>query len=151
MPFEPKAQRIECSAFSPAFKVIAIAVVAATLVWTWKMWMAGALVLSWSSSGWQLAAIAMMLYTVWFIIFGTTVLDADGIRQSWVWQKRVALSDLAYAKLIRVRGLEWLVAPRLYTKTFSNKLAVFYATDPAMLGEFERLSLALQAQRLRGN
>jgi hypothetical protein len=77
------------------------------------------------------------------------VLDSQAIEQAWVWKKRVELSDLAYAKLIRVPGFEWLIAPRLYTKTFSNKLSVFYASDTAMLNEFQRLSSELQAYRLQ--
>jgi hypothetical protein len=147
--FKPRAERLECSAFSLAFKGVALAVVSAALVWAWKMWANGALELTLASSGWLGAALCMMLYTVWFIVRGTTVLDASAIRQSWVWEKRVALTELAYAKLIRVKGFEWLIAPRLYTKTFSNKLAVFYAADPAMLGEFERLATELQSRRLQ--
>jgi hypothetical protein len=147
MGFTPRLDRLECPAFSPVFKCVAVAVVSAALAWAWKMWANGALALTLGSSGWLAAALCMMLYTVWFILRGTTVLDANAIRQSWVWEKRVALSELAYAKLIRVRGLDWLIAPRLYTKTFSNKLAVFYATHPSMLEEFERLAVELQLRR----
>ena len=104
--------------------------------------------MAWDSSGWLGAALCMMVDTVWCIVRGKTVLDAQSIEQSWVWKKRVVLSELAYAKLIRVKGLEWLIAPRLYTKTFSNKLSVFYASDPDMLSEFQRLSDELQKYRL---
>jgi hypothetical protein len=109
------------------------------------MWANGLLVLSWASSGWLGAALCLMLVTEWFILRGTTKLNQDSIEQSWVWTKRVAMHDLAYAKLIRIRGLEWLLAPRLYTKTFSNKLIVFYAAGPDMLAEFQRLETALRA------
>jgi hypothetical protein len=147
--FQPQTARLECSAFSTTFKILAVTVVAAALGWTWQMWAAGTLVMAWGSSGWLGAALCMMLYTVWWIIRGRTVLDTQSIEQSWVWKKRVVLSELAYAKLIRVQGLEWLIAPRLYTKTFSNKLSVFYAADPSMLREFQRLSNELQAYRLQ--
>ena len=49
------------------------------------------------------------------------------------------LRELAYGKLIRVRGLEWLIAPRLYVRTLTGKFAVFYAASPEMVVEFERL------------
>jgi hypothetical protein len=147
--FKPQFDRLECAAFSLAFKCVAVAVVSAALAWTWKLWANGVLEVTLASSGWLGAALCMMLYTVWFILRGTTVMDAIAIRQSWVWGKRVVLSELAYAKLIRLRGLDWLIAPRLYTKTFSNKLAVFYAADPIMLGEFERLADELKARRLQ--
>lgn len=139
---------MECSAFTNTFKGLTATAVSAVLVWTWKMWMEGVLVMTWASSGWLGAAVCMMAYTAWFILRGTTVLDGQAIEQSWVWKKRVLLAELAYAKLIRVPGLEWLIAPRLYTKTFSNKLSLFYASDPAMLSELERLSDELQAHRL---
>ena len=57
------------------------------------------------------------------------------------------LRELAYGKIIRVRGLEWLIAPRLYVRTLMGKFAVFYAADPKMLAQFERLVLELKAFR----
>jgi hypothetical protein len=147
--FTPLATRIECGAFSFTFKLLAVLVVSLAVGWAWQMWSSGVLVMSWASSGWLGAALVMMLYTEWFILRGTTVLDSQAIEQAWVWNKRVLLQDLAYAKLIRMTGFEWLIAPRLYTKTFSNKLAVFYAADAAMLAEFERLSTELQTYRLQ--
>lgn len=113
------------------------------------MWGSGVLEMTLASSGWLGAALCMMLYTQWFILRGTTTMDSTGLEQDWVWRKRVELTDLAYAKLIRVRGLEWLIAPRLYTKTFSHKLTVFYVTSPAMLEECERLETHLREVRLR--
>ena len=38
---------------------------------------------------------------------------ARGCTQRWIWDKHMALDDLAFGKLIRVRGLDWLIAPRL--------------------------------------
>ena len=101
------------------------------------------------SSGWLIAALAMMFLTEWHILRGKTYLTAEALEQSWVWRKRVLLPELAYARLIRIPGLEWLIAPRLYTKTFSNKLAVFYVTGPAMLAEMRRLEQHLQAAQRR--
>lgn len=111
------------------------------------MWLDGLLILTMQSSGWLLAALCMMVVTQWYILRGKTSLDESALQQSWVWNKRVELKDLAYAKLIRIRGLDWLIAPRLYTKTLSGKLTVFYASKPAMLMEFERLETAIKALR----
>lgn len=145
--FTPAGGRIECSAFSTSFKTLAVGLVTLAIVWAWKMWVDGLLLLNLQSSGWLMAALCMMAYTEWHILRGKTTLDSKALEQSWVWRKRTELQDLAYAKLIRVRGLEWLIAPRLYTKTFSGKLAVFYAAAPAMLTEFERLEKELTALR----
>jgi len=147
--FTPLRERTESSAFSIAFKTLTVVVVSLALGWAWQMWLGGVLELRWETSGWMGAALGMMLYTQWFILRGVTVLDAQSIVQSWIWKKQVQLNDLAYAKLIHIRGLEWFIAPRLYTKTFSNKISVFYAADPSMLVEFHRLANELQAHRLK--
>ncbi|MEY4882722.1 MAG: hypothetical protein RIS34_576 [Pseudomonadota bacterium] len=141
--FVPATGRIECSAFSAPFKALAVTLVTLAMVWGWRMWASGLLEPSLQSSGWLVAALCMMAYTQWHILRGKTTLDGVAIQQTWVWSKRTELRDLAYAKLIRVRGFEWLIAPRLYTKTFSNKLAVFYAASPVMLAEFHRLEQEL--------
>lgn len=145
--FTPAGGRIQCSAFSTPFKALAVALVTLAMVWGWQMWAKGLLEPTLQSSGWIIAALCMMAYTEWHILRGKTTLDGTALQQSWVWSKRTELRDLAYAKLIRVRGLDWLIAPRLYTKTFSGKLAVYYAAAPAMLTEFQRLEQELKAVR----
>ncbi len=120
--------------------------VSLVVVWGWRMWAAGQIEANLHSSGWLLATLAMMAYTEWHIFKGKTSLDSTTLQQSWMWHKRVELCELAYAKLFRIRGLDWLIAPRLYTKTFSGKLAAFYAAGPDMLAEFQRLELALNAR-----
>ncbi len=145
--FTPQGGPLECSAFTASFKALAVVIVGAGFVWAWRMWASGILGASLQSSGWLAAALGMMAYTEWFILTGKTSLDGTALKQTWMWNKRTELRELAYAKLIRVRGMEWLIAPRLYTKTFSGKLAVFYAASPAMLAEFERLAQALQTMR----
>lgn len=145
--FVVQGERATCSAFSPAFKVFSVAVVSLALGWAWQLWARGVLELTWASSGWFAAALCMMAYTEWHMLVGRTTLSSVAIEQTWVWKKRVDLNELAYAKLIRVRGLEWLVAPRLYTRTFSNKLTTFYVAGSQVLAELERLEKELQAAR----
>ncbi len=146
--FSPEGGRLEVAAYSPAFKGIAIAMLGVAGFWAYQMQhlahpAAGqATIASWLWLPWGL-----MAYTVWYVITGTTRLTDTAIEQSWMWTKRIELSNLAYAKLIRIRGLEWLIAPRLYTKNFSGKLAIFYAADASMLDEFKRLEIALDAVR----
>ncbi len=144
--FQPQGGRLVCHAFSLPFKLLAVALIAMALAWATHMWSTGVLEWSLRSSGWFVAALGMMSYTVWHILNGKTTLDDTALQQTWVWRKRVELHELAYVKLIRVRHLEWLIAPRLYTRTFSNKLAVFYAISPAMLQEFQRIEQALKVR-----
>jgi hypothetical protein len=96
---------------------------------------------------WFLAALALMAYTWWCIVRSVTTLDAKQLRQTWVWEKRMELRELAFARVVRVRGLEWLIAPRIYARTLLGKFAVFYAADPAMVAEFDRLARELAAFR----
>ena len=97
--------------------------------------------------GWPLAALGIMAYTWWYIQTSKTTLTAEGLHQSWMWDKKMELRELAYGKLIRVRGLEWLIAPRLYVRTLLGKFAVFYTADKELLAEFERLVKELQQFR----
>lgn len=113
--------------------------------WIWQLWSQGVLQAHWQSGGWLLAALSMMLAMEWYILRGRTRLTADALEQDWVWRKRVVLSELAYVKLIRVPGLDWLIAPRLYTRSVGNKLTVIYLTGDAMLSEMRRLEQHVSA------
>lgn len=135
-------------AFSRMFKLIASVVVFGTAGWFALLWadgkVSGGAV---SILSWFLAALLLMFYTWWCIVRSVTTLDSQFLQQTWVWHKKMELRELAYGKLIRVRGLEWLIAPRIYVRTLMGKFAVFYAADPAMVGEFERLVAELKAFR----
>jgi hypothetical protein len=129
-------------------KVLALAIVVGSAAWFVRLWMdgkvAGGAV---SILTWFLAALAMMAYTGWWIVRSRTRLDGQALHQSWMWDKKMDLRELAYGKLVRVRGLEWLVAPRLYVRTLTGKFAVFYAADPRLIADFERLVVELRAFR----
>ena len=74
----------------------------------------------------------------------TTTLDTEALQQTWIWHKKMELGELAYGKLVRVRGFDWLIAPRLYARTLAGKFAVFHAASPELLAEFERLVAELK-------
>lgn len=132
-------------AFSLPFKVLATLLVFGSLAWLLRLVDRGLLGSHLSVNvAWFLAAMAMMLWTWWAIVRSTTGVDDLRIHQTWVWDKRMELADLATAKLMRVRGLEWLIAPRLYVRTLLGKMAIFYAADPAVIAEFERLVAELK-------
>ena len=138
---------VAAPAFSKTFKLFATSVVLMAWAWGWQLWFLDVLSLTLQSSGWIIAALAMMTYTLWHVLRGRTRVDAQAVEQSWVWTKRMELSQMAYAKLVRVPGLEWLVAPRLYTRSVTGRMAVFYTADPALLAVFARLESDLRAAR----
>ncbi|HEX7887994.1 MAG TPA: hypothetical protein VF522_01435 [Ramlibacter sp.] len=150
--FEPRVPGgLRAPAFSRTFRLIATAIVAGSAWWMFQLWQSGKLAPAGSDAvvalGWPLAALALMAYTWWHIQTSTTRLTAEGLHQTWIWDKKMELRELAYGKLFRVRGLEWLIAPRLYVRTLLGKFAVFYTADREMLAEFERLIQELQAFR----
>lgn len=148
--FTPKTDIKTSAAFSVTFKLIATVVVIACAAGFVQAWFAARASAGSSGpvgGGWFIGGLLLLVYTWWHILQSATRIDKDGLYQTWVWDKHMELSELAYAKLIRVRGLEWLIAPRLYARTLMGKFAVFYAASPEMVTEFERLSCELKAFR----
>ncbi len=149
--FTPSVQPMRVRAFSLPFRLLATVMVFGIEVWMYVLWQAGQLsppgLSTAAALGWPLAAVGIMLYTWWHIVTSRTTLTPTSLHQSWMWDKKMELGELAYGKLIRVPGLDWLIAPRLYVRTLLGKFAVFYAADAAMLAEFERLIAELKAFR----
>lgn len=149
--FEPSGgDAVEGQAFSLPFKLLATVIVGGCAFWLAQLWSVGALGTAKTGGlGWFLAGIALMGWTWFHIMTSRTRIDRQGLHQRWIWDKHMALDDLAFGRLIRVRGLDWLIAPRLYVRTLVGKFAVFYAATPELIAEFERLVAELkQARRL---
>ena len=145
--FSPRDAGASGPAFSVPFKVMATLIVMGCAAAFIQMWIAGKAVGGAAGGGWFIAGLLLVVYTWFCILRSTTRIDATGLHQTWVWDKHMELSELAYGKLIRVRGLEWLIAPRLYVRTLMGKFAVFYAASPAMVAEFERMVAELKTFR----
>lgn len=149
--FEPSGgNAVEGQAFSLPFKLLATVIVGGCAFWLAQLWSVGALGTAKTGGlGWFLAGIALMGWTWFHIMTSRTRIDRQGLHQRWIWDKQMAFDDLAFGKLIRVPGLDWLIAPRLYVRTLVGKFAVFYAATPELIAEFERLVAELkQARRL---
>ena len=144
----PASGAIEGAAFSLAFKLIATVIVGGCALWFAQLWMRGAMGSGVSNgTGWFIAGLVLMGWTWWSILTSRTRIDAAGVHQRWVWNKAMAFDDMAYARLIRVRGLGWLVAPRLYVRTMGGKFSVFYGATPELIAEFERIAAELSSFR----
>jgi hypothetical protein len=147
--FEPsQGDAVEGQAFSLPFKLLATVIVGGCAFWLAQLWSVGALGSAKTGGlGWFLAGIALMGWTWFHIMTSRTRIDRQGLHQRWIWDKQMAFDDLAFGKLIRVRGLDWLIAPRLYVRTLVGKFAVFYAATPELIAEFERLVAELKQAR----
>lgn len=146
--FAPSGGAVTGPAFSPTFKLLATLIVGGCAAWFAQLWARGTLGTSVSvGTGWFIAGLALMAWTWWSIVSSRTRIDANGLHQRWIWDKAMPFNDLAYAKLIHVRGLGWLIAPRLYVRTLDGKFTVFYGATPALIAEFQRLSAELRSFR----
>lgn len=145
--FTPSQPRMQSAAFSRTFKLAALGLVGGTIAWFVSLWRSGRLGSDDALFGWGLCALALMAATLWKMFSSRTTLDGEALHQTWLWDKKMELRELAYARMVRVRGLDWLVAPRIYVRTLLGKFAVFHAADPALLAEFERLVVELRAFR----
>ena len=145
--FVPKIPGLISPAYSITFKILASIIVFGCSAAFLQNWWLGRAAGGTAGGGWFFGAVLLMLFTWINILRSTTRMDDKGLHQSWMWNKHMELRELAYGKLIRVRGLEWLIAPRLYVRTLMGKFAVFYATSPAMIADFERLVTELKTFR----
>ena len=140
-------QIISGKAFSVAFRVLALLLVEGIAWWAYLLWRGGKLGSTVTSSQlWLLAALALMFITVFYVFRSVTSITNAHLKQSWIWNKEMAIQELAYAKLIRLRGFDWLIAPRLYARTHGGKFASFYASTPEVLQQFEQISSKLSTK-----
>jgi hypothetical protein len=138
--FSASAGPTQGAAFTRPYKALVVAMVIISLAWWIRLWQQG----HWGDhpgqgGGWFLLAIVLMAWTGWAVLRSRTRIDAEGISQTWIWHKHMPCRELAYARLIRIRGLEWLMAPRLYVRTLLGKFAVFYIADAQVLAQAQQL------------
>jgi hypothetical protein len=142
---------VEGPAFARVFRVATALFVASLGFWLALVWIVE------NSRGhggsgllaWFFAAFAMCVYFLYWILKSRTSIDSQAVHQSWYTDKHVAIADIKEVGVLRVRGLDWLVTPRVHVRTLMGKFAIFHAADPAVLAEFERLARELQAFRRR--
>jgi hypothetical protein len=91
---------------------------------------------------WFIAALLIILVYYVYLMMSVSKIDEKAIEQTWIWQKRVELNQLVYAKMMRIQHLDWIFAPRLYVQTAAGKRLFFYCADPALLAEFEAVAKA---------
>ena len=91
-------------------------------------------------------ATAMLLLSYYWFLRSRTTIDAAGIRQSWVIDKRVDWRDVRGAKMIGIPYAGWLFPPRMVVRT-GNSFTTFNGGSRELLVEFAKISLAFQMKR----
>ena len=91
------------------------------------------------------AAVMLGISYYWFLR-SVVVIDAHGIRQTWMFNREVEWRDVRSAKMIGIPFFTWLFPPRLVVRT-GNAFATFNGGSKPVLVEFARISLAYQMKK----
>lgn len=94
-----------------------------------------------ATSGWQPSAVAvvggaalMVLWYLYWIWRSRVTVTPQGIRQTWMWNKQAMWKDVTHVKLIRIPGLDWIMAPRLVLRVAGQVGPVmFHVAEPDRL------------------
>ncbi len=92
------------------------------------------------------AAVAMLLVSWYWFLRSRTTIDTTGIRQTWLYDKHVAWSDVRGAKMIGIPYLSWLFPPRMIVRT-GSAFTTFNGGSREVLIEFAKISLAFQMKK----
>ena len=81
-----------------------------------------------------LAGGGLLVVSAWFILTGHTTIDAQGIRQDWVFRKQFEWHQIAGARLVRLP-----LQPRLLLSTGRGPIRAIHGGDPAVIEAFRRI------------
>ncbi len=133
-------------AYSPWFKMLATLVTVALAGYGLSF----ALRYSLLDYGWGvrllfLAAMLMLAMSYVGFLRSEVTIDADGIRQTWLWNRQARWDEIRSAKLIGIPLAGWASPPRLVVRT-GNAFTTFNGGTTELLAEFARISLAYQVK-----
>ena len=139
--YTPTHAPITGPAFSVTFRLFATFLVFSLLLWSFRLlYEVDSSELDKNVISWGVAGLALLISTWWILISSRITLSKIDITQTWFWTKSAPLNAIGYAKFMRIKGWEWLIAPRLYVRTGPGPFKTFYAATPELWAEFEALS-----------
>ena len=138
---------LESPAYPPLLRVLSVVIVVDVIGFAlWSLpalrsttWSAGSLVLL------SLAGIGV-LWMGWWIVYSRTRLDGDVLSQTWLWNRRAHANEVTQLKLVHLRLLQKIIAPRLLVRRRNGAIAWFNSADPQLLTAFAE-RVAAQAGR----
>lgn len=128
---------IESAAFPPLLRTLAVVLVVD--LFAFALWSLPSLrSTSWSASSLFVFGVAGVCVTWvgYWIVYSRTRLEGDVLTQTWLWDKRVRAEDVAQLKLVHIRMLERVIAPRLLVRRRFGGITWFHAYDPQVLVAF---------------
>ncbi len=128
---------LESAAFPPLLRTLAVVIVIdlfAIALWT----LPSLRETRWSTSSLVVFGLAglCVAWVGYWIVYSRTRLEGDELVQTWLWTKRVRAQDAAQLKLVHIRMLERVVAPRLLVRRRHGGITWFHACDPQVLIAF---------------
>jgi hypothetical protein len=91
-------------------------------------------------------AVVMLAVSYYWFLHARITIDADGIRQSWLYDKQVLWSEVRGAKMIGIPYASWLFPPRMIVRT-GSAFTTFNGGSQEVLIEFAKISLAFQMKK----
>ena len=92
------------------------------------------------------SSVIMLAVSYYWFLKARTTIDATGIRQTWVYDKQVAWSEIRGCKMLGIPYRSWLFPPRMVVRT-GNSFTTFNGGSQDVLVEFAKISLAYQIKR----
>ena len=143
--YQPSAS-LSGPAYSPWFKMLATLVTVALAGYGISFALRYALMdYGWGVRLLFIAAMLMLAMSYVGFLRSEVTIDAEGIRQTWLWNRQASWSEIRSAKLIGIPLAGWLSPPRLVVRT-GNAFTTFNGGTPELLAEFARISLAYQVK-----
>lgn len=148
--FSPSQEKSVCHAYGASYRAVLAGSLVMLLVWAIRLLFADdAPTPAGGLLSWLLVGLALVIYMGIVLLRSQTTLTASTLSQDWFWEKKVALQEVTYVRFMRLRGWEWLIAPRLLVRAGHGPLKSFHAASPHMWAEFERWSQALRDRQQR--
>jgi len=142
--FAPRQALTVASAYGPSYRLILVASLAMLAIWALRLLFGqDAPAVDGGLLSWLVVGLALVVYMGVVLLRSRTTLTMSTLSQDWFWEKKVALAEVTYVRFMRLRGWEWLIAPRLLVRAGHGPLKTFHAASPEMWAEFERWSQSL--------
>ena len=147
MNFYQPQKPVSGPAYGAGFKLVATLLTVVLLVYSVSIvWRFPMLSFGFGVKALLLAAGVMLGVSYYWFLRARTTIDADGIRQTWLYDKRVEWRDVRGAKMIGIPYASWLFLPRMVVRT-GNSFTTFNGGSQEVLIEFAKISLAFQMKR----
>ncbi|MGJ7581123.1 hypothetical protein ACSFA3_13150 [Variovorax sp. RHLX14] len=143
----PVLAALESPAYPPLLRVLSVVIVVDVI--GFALWSLPALRnTTWSTGSLALLSLAGIgvLWMGWWIVYSRTRLEGDVLSQTWLWNRRAHANEVTQLKLVHLRPLQKIIAPRLLVRRRNGAIAWFHSADPQLLTAFAE-RVAAQAGR----